>query len=166
MDPRIRIRIHTKMSWIRALISGYNEYGSGSGPKSGSGYCPNPDQGLDTKNITFEKKIPLYQTIKIYIYPYASMKKVQATWEASSHQKRTASTTKHFIPSLHFGGKFCPPGFRPGSSRPNSMQIHGSRSIRLQSANPPAHSREGLGAEEKFRTYTEVINIKHKSTCW
>jgi hypothetical protein len=31
-------------------------------------------------------------------------------------------------------------------------------------ANTPAFSRAGLEAEDKLRTYTEVINSKHKST--
>ncbi len=44
------------------------------------------------KKFTAEKKIDM---ILQFTYPYASIKDVQATGEAFSHQKRTSSTSKH-----------------------------------------------------------------------
>jgi len=59
------------------------------------------------KNLSLSK-------IGIYL-SHVSLKDVQATGEAFSHQKRTSSTLKNEIYYLFFVGHFCSPGSRPGS---------------------------------------------------
>ncbi len=88
---------------------------------------PDPDPGFWWKKMEkrqLKKCICFWSKIGIYL-SHVSLKDVQATGEAFSHQKRTSSTSKmKYINFFYFIGHFCSPGSGSGSgSRDNSSGL-------------------------------------------
>ncbi len=71
------------------------------------------------KNLQLKTKFDIFFISKIAkLYPWASLKGVQATGEAFSPQNRTSSTLKtwKFLTFFYFYGHFWPPGSGSGST--------------------------------------------------
>ncbi len=93
------------------------------------------DQKLKKKNYSW-KKSDIF-SIKIAIYLSVSLglhKRVKATGEAFSPQKRTSSNSKHEI-SWCFPGNFCP----PGSGSRFRIRVHWPDWIRIPSGSKTLH---------------------------